>query len=116
MAVFGHKKIAAVHGAAGCAKAAAAGVLEGFAGAQQGLLTHHAQTFDFLGVPALVLDDPVARDELHRHAACVGDRDGVGESEHILQGVTLLGHVMGKHVNLNSVGRHAHMLTATIRR
>ncbi len=115
MTVFGHKKIAAVHGAAGCAQSAAAGVLEGFARTQQGLLTHHAKTLDFLAVPAFVLDDPEARYQLHWNTACIGDSDGVGESEHILQGVTLLGHVLGQHVNLNGIGGHVHMLTATIR-
>jgi hypothetical protein len=112
--VLSHEKVAAVHGAAGCAKSAAAGVLKGFAGTQQGLLTDHAQPFDFLAVTALVLNHPMAGNQLHRHPARVGDRDGVGESENILQRVTLLGHVLGQHVNLNGVGGHARMLTATI--
>jgi hypothetical protein len=114
VAVLGDKKVTAVHGATGCTQAAAAGVLEGFSGAQQGLLTDHAQAFDFLAVTAFVLNDPVARNQLHRHPARVGDRDGVGECEDILQGVALVCHVMGQHINLNGVGGHAHMLTATI--
>ena len=46
--VLCHEKVTAVHGPAGCAKSAAAGVLEGFSRAQQRLLTDHAQAFDFL--------------------------------------------------------------------
>ena len=112
--VLCHEKVTAVHGAAGCAKSAAAGVLKGFAGTQQGLLTDHAEALDFLAVTTLILNDPVARNQLNRNPACVGDRDGIGESEHLLQGVALVCHVLGQHMNLNVVGGHAYMLTATI--
>jgi hypothetical protein len=44
-----------VHGAAGRAQAAAAGVLEGLARLQQRLLADHAQALDLLGVAARVL-------------------------------------------------------------
>lgn len=84
VAVFGHEKIAALHGAAGRAQAAAIGVLEGFAGTQQGLLTDHTQTFDFFAVTALVLDHPMAGNQLNRHPPRVGDGDGVSKSKHIL--------------------------------
>ena len=114
MAVLGHKKITAVHGATGSAQAAAAGVLKGFTGAQQRLLTDHAQPFDFLAVTTLILNDPMARNQLHRHPARVRNSDGVGESEQILQGIALVCHVVGQHINLNGVGGHVHMLTATI--
>ena len=114
VAVLGDKKVAAVHGATGSAQAAAAGVLEGLTGAQQGLLTDHAQPFDFLTVTAFVLDHPMARNQLHWHPARVGDGHGVGECEDILQGIALVCHVVGQHINLNGVGGHGHMLTATI--
>ena len=39
VAICGHKKVAAVHGAAGGAQAAAAGVLKRFTGRQQRLLS-----------------------------------------------------------------------------
>ena len=112
--VLCHEKVTAVHSSAGCAKSAAAGVLKGFAGAQQGLLTDHAEALDFLAVTTLILNDPVARNQLNRNPACVGDRDGIGESEHLLQGVALVCHVLGQHMNLNVMGGHVHMLTATI--
>lgn len=108
--VLCHEKKAAVHGATGRTQAAAAGVLKGFAGTQQGLLTHHTEAFDFLGVTAFVLNDPVAGNQLNRNPACVGDRDGIGESEHILQGIALVCHVLGQHINLNGMGGHVHML------
>ena len=87
--VLSDEKVAAVHGATGCAKSAATGVLKGFSGAQQGLLTDYAKALDFLSVTTLILNDPVARNQLNRNPACVGERDGIGESEHILQGVAL---------------------------
>jgi hypothetical protein len=59
LAVFGHAVKRAVHGAAGRAQAAAAGVLERLARLEQGLLAHHAQAFDLFGVAAGVTDDPV---------------------------------------------------------
>lgn len=113
-AIFGHEKVAAMHGAAGCAQPAPTAVLERFTRTQQGLLADHTQAFDFLAVTALVLNDPVARDQLNRNLACVGDRDGVGKSKNILQGVALVCHVLGQHINLNGMGRHGYMLTATI--
>ena len=64
----------------GGAQAAAAGVLEGFAGLEQRLLADHAQALDLLDLRQLVGDDPVARDQLGRHLAGVGDGDGVGEA------------------------------------
>ncbi len=82
--VLSDEKVAAVHGAAGCAKSAAAGVLKGFAGTQQGLLTDHAEALDFLAVTTLILNDPVARNQLNRNTACVRNSDGVGESKNIL--------------------------------
>ncbi len=114
VAVLGHEKVAAPHGAAGCTQAAAAGVLKRFAGAQQGLLANHAQALDFLAVTALILDHPMAGNQLNRDLARVGDRDRVRKSEHILQRIALVCNVMGQHVNLNGVGGHPHMLTATI--
>ena len=108
--ILSDEKVAAVHGAAGCAKSAAAGVLKGFAGTQQGLLTDHAKALDFLSVTTPILNDPVARNQLNSNPACVGDRDGIGESEHILQGIALVCHVLGQYINLNGMGGHAHML------
>jgi len=108
--VLSDEKVAAVHGAAGCAKSAAAGVLKGFAGTQQGLLTDHAEALDFLAVTTLILNDPVARNQLNRNPACVGDGDGIGESEQILQWIALVCHVLGQHINLNGMGGHVHML------
>ncbi len=63
-AVFGHAVKCAVHGAAGRAQAAPAGVLEGLTRLEQGLLPHHAQAFDLFGVAAGVTDDPVPRNQL----------------------------------------------------
>jgi hypothetical protein len=80
-AVFGHAVERAVHGAAGRAQAAPAGVLEGLTRLEQGLLPHHAQAFDLFGVAAGVTDDPVARDQLGGGVARVGDGDGVGEAD-----------------------------------
>ena len=114
MAVFGDKKVTAMHGAAGRMQATAAGVLKRLPRSQQGLLTHHAQAFDFLGVPAFVLNDPVPGNQLSCHQARVGDRDGVGKSEHLLKGIALVCQVLGLHINLDGVRRHLCMLTATI--
>ena len=41
-AVDGHAKVAAVHGAGGCAQAGAAGVFKLLAGFEQGLVADHA--------------------------------------------------------------------------
>ncbi len=84
MPIISHKKIATTHGATGCAQPATAGVLEGFSWTEQGLLTNHTQTFDIIAVTALVLNHPVARNQLNGNTACVGDRDGVGERKQTL--------------------------------
>jgi len=112
--VFGHKEKAAAHGAAGGAQTATAGVLEGLARLQQGLLTDHAQTLNFFSVTLVVLDDPVSRDQLCGHLAGVGDSDGVSEREERVQRVALLWHVLGQYVNLDGIGGHGLMLAATI--
>lgn len=114
MAVFGHKKVTAVHGAAGRAKAAATGVLKRLTWPKQRLTPDHAKAFDLVSVPVFVLNDPVARNQLHRNMACVGDGDGISKSKDILEQVALVCRVLGQNVNLNGVGRHTRMLTATI--
>ena len=60
LAVFSHKKVAAVHSATWRAQSGAAAVLERFAGFEQRLMPHHAQTLDFFGVAFGVDDDPMA--------------------------------------------------------
>jgi hypothetical protein len=50
LAIFGYAMEGAVHGAAGSAQAAAAGVLERLPRLEQRLLAHHAQPLDFFGV------------------------------------------------------------------
>lgn len=59
VAIFGDKKVTAVHGAARRVQATAAGVLKRLARTEKGLLPHNAQTFDLVGVAAFVLNDPV---------------------------------------------------------
>ena len=58
--IFGHEKIAAVHGATGRAQTAGAGVLKRLARPQQRLLAYHTQTLDLVAVPFFILDDPMA--------------------------------------------------------
>jgi membrane protein implicated in regulation of membrane protease activity len=108
------EEIAAMHGAAGSTQTAGAGVLESLSGPKQRLLPYHPQTLDFVNVALLVLDDPVARNQLNRGLASVGHCHGVGERINILQGIALVGHVLGQHINMNLVYRHYCMLTATI--
>ena len=55
-----------------------------------------------------------SEDQLHRHLACVGHRDGVSKGKDLLQGLALVGHVLGHDIDLNVVSRHKPMLTATI--
>ena len=47
-AIFSDAKIAAVHGACGCAQAGAAGVFKLLAGFEQGLVADHTQATNFL--------------------------------------------------------------------
>ena len=115
MPVLSHKKLTAVHGAAARMQAATAAVLKRLPGAQQGLLTDHAQTFDLFGMPGFILNDPMPGNQLGGHRARIGHRDGVRESEGLLERVALVCHVLRQHINLNGVGRHLRMLTATIR-
>lgn len=115
VAIGRHKEKAAVHGAAGGAQTAAAAVLKGLAGCEQGLLTHHAQSFDFFHLAFVVLDDPVTGDQLRGNRARVGHGDGVRKGKHTAQGITLFAHVLGLGINLDGIDRHFTMLTATIR-
>ena len=71
----------------------AARVLEALAGLQQRLLADHAEPPHFLDAVLAVGDDPVAADELRRHAAGVGDRDRVGEHVLVARRIGLVGDV-----------------------
>ena len=86
-----------MHGVAGGAQARAAGVLEGFAGLEQRLMTDHAQPLDLFGMAVGVADDPVARNQLRGHVAGVGDRDGIGKPINVILGRRLLGQVLGDY-------------------
>ena len=81
-AVFGHAKVAAVHGAGGRAKARAAGVFKLLAGLQQGLMADDPQATNFFMQARGVVHVPGARDELRSDGAHIGNRDGVGEHVH----------------------------------
>jgi len=112
LAIGRHAEVAAVHGAAGRAQAAAAGVLEGFARCQQRLLAHHAQALDLLGVAARVVDDPVARDQLRRHLARVVHGDGVGKAIQLARRLRFVRQKLGLDLDPELVFRHATMVTA----
>ena len=95
-----------MHGAAGRVQLAAAGILEGFTGFDQGLLPDHAQALDLFGVAVGVADDPVAREQLRRRVARVGDGDGVGKIEHARRGGRLFRQVLGLHFYVKLVLWH----------
>ena len=105
-AVFGHAKDAAVHGSAGGAQAAAAGVLKGLARLEQRLVPDHTQAFDLFGVAAGVADDPVARDQLRRQLADIADGDGVGKGVNTGLGLGLLGQIGGLDFNAEKMFGH----------
>jgi hypothetical protein len=109
-AVFGHAKVAAVHGAGGCAQAAAAGVLKAFAGLEQGLLAHHAQAFDLVVAAIGIINAPGARDQLGGDGAGVRDGDGVGKGVHALLGGRLVGQVLGLNLDAEFVSGHGGMV------
>ena len=60
LTVFGHAKIAPVHGARRCSQAGAAGVFKGFARLEQWLVSNHTQALYALGVALGVVDAPGA--------------------------------------------------------
>ncbi len=109
-AIFSHTKIAAMHGARGCAQAATAGVLKTLAGLEQWLLAHYAQAFNFVVAAICVVNAPGARYQLGRHLARVGNGDGVGKGVHPLLGRGLVGQVLGLHLNAKLVLGHGGMV------
>ncbi len=106
LTVLGHAKVTAVHHAVGSAQPAAAGVAEAFARLQQGLVADHTQTLDFLGATSGVFDQPMARDQLGRDLAGIGDLDGVGKAVDALVGLGLLRQVAGLHLDIERVLGH----------
>ena len=105
-AVLGHAKIAAVHGARGCAQAGAAGVLKHLAGLQQGLVAHHAQAFDLLMQALGVIDVPSAGNQLRANVAGISNQHGIGEGIKAIFRRRLLGQVVRCHFDAELVGGH----------
>jgi hypothetical protein len=116
LAIFGHKEVAAVHGAGGCAQARAAGVLKRLTGLQQGLLADHAQAAHTLGVAGGVVDVPLAGNQLRGDLARIGDGDGVREGEDALLGGGLIRQIAGQDFGENLILGHGAIVTAKIRR
>ena len=79
VAVVGAHLIAALHRTDRGVEHGAAGVAEVFARLQVRLLAHDAGALYLLHRAVAVGDDPVARQQLGRHAAGVADGDGIGE-------------------------------------
>ncbi len=114
LTIFGHAKVAAVHGARGRAQARAAGVLKLLAGLQQGLMTHYAEAFDFFMRAVGVVHIPCARNQLGRHVAHIGDGDGVSERVQTAVGVGLLRQVLRMNFDLEFVAWHGLILDEII--
>src|SRR5690606_15499743 len=87
---------------------AAARVLEGFAGAEQRLLAHDAEPAYLDHLAGLVLDVPVATDELRRHLALVADGHRIGEGEGAVVGRRLLRQVLAAYADADSIARIRH--------
>lgn len=115
MPIGGDKEKTAVHAAMGRGQAAAADVLKRLPRLQQGLLPDHAQPLNFLNVPDSIGDLPMARDQLRGHRTLIGEGDGVGELVIRLARLLCAGVESGDRFNFKMVGRHALMVTATIR-
>ena len=113
-AIFGHTKIAAVHGARGRAQSAAAGVLKTLTGFEQWLLAHYAQAFNFVVAAIRIVNAPSARDQLRRHFAGVGNGDSVGKGVHPLLGRGLVGQVLGLYLNAKLVLGHGLMVQLSL--
>jgi len=114
MPICSDKEKAAVHAAVRRGQAAATDVLKRFPRLQQGLLSDHAQTLNFLDVPQSIGDLPMPRDQLGRYRTLVGEGDGVGELVIRLSRLLRAGVERGDRFNFKMVGRHALMVTATI--
>lgn len=114
MTVGRDKKEAAMHGAVRGANARAAGVLEGLPRVEQRLLADHAQAFDFFCVALRVVDDPVPGDQLRGNRACVGEAYRIGEMVEALPSFFRRRKVSWRGFNLELVGQHPCMVTATI--
>ena len=103
---FGHEAVAPFHAARVAAQAATAAVLEALSRPQQGLLADYAKAAHFVLRALLVLDFPVARDQLGRGIAAVDDGDGVAEGEHLALGRGLVRQVGG--LDMDVEGRRLH--------
>src|SRR5690554_4220212 len=79
LAVLGDEEITAAHLAGGRRELAAAGVLEAFAGLEQRLVPDDAEALDLDHASVVVLDEPVATDQLRRDVAAVRDANRIGE-------------------------------------
>ncbi len=108
--VFRHAKVAAVHGAGGCAQAGAAGVLKLLAGLEQGLMAHDAQAPDFFVHALGIVHVPCARDQLCGDASHVGDGDRVGKHVQPALWIRLVGQVLGMNFDLEFIALHGLIL------
>src|SRR3546814_4232212 len=77
-----------------------------FRSPQQRLLSHNAQTTDFLGLLLAVGNDPVAADDLGRMLAVIAYAHGIGEHELLLAGLGLIRQVLGRNAYRDVVGFH----------
>src|SRR3546814_12408425 len=68
-----------------------------FRSPQQRLLSHNAQTTDFLGLLLAVGNDPVAADDLRRMLAVIAYAHGIGEHALLLSVLRLIRHALGRN-------------------
>lgn len=113
--VHGHEKIMAQHGSTRGAQTASAGVLEGLARLQQGLVPDDAQTVDFFDTTVVVLNFPVPGNQLGCQCPRIGDGDGVRKRMDMPTRIAVFGQVMRRRIDEKCVVGHGAMVTATIR-
>ncbi|MEY2678569.1 MAG: hypothetical protein RLZ00_1261, partial [Pseudomonadota bacterium] len=106
LAIFGHAKVAAVHGACGGAKARAAGVFKLLARLQEGLMPDDAEALDFFVRAVGIVHIPSAGDELCCHIPHIGDGDRVSKHVQTTVWVGLLRQVLRLNFNLKFVAWH----------
>src|SRR5262249_34494947 len=104
LAVLRVHLVFAAHRAVRRRERAAARIREGLAGLQHRLLADDAGSTHFLQLAVAVDDAPVARLELHRLDAEIGDLYRVGPEEAALSGRRFLLEELGTHGDLDASG------------
>src|SRR5262249_37749588 len=97
-----HHLIRAVHRADRGLQGTEARVLERLAGAEHGLLAHHAGTAHRLHLAVGVRDDPLPAHELDRLLSLVGDADAVGEEVLAVRRRAALGDEGAMHLDAHA--------------